>query len=46
MIIAGYARHSSDLQNQRSTQDQLDALGIVAQARGCTRFVPFMDVAI
>ena len=34
MRVLLYGRHSSDLQNPRSTADQLTALRVVAEARG------------
>lgn len=34
MRVALYARYSSDLQNERSAEDQFGALRSVVQARG------------
>lgn len=43
---AHYARHSSDLQNQRSTCDQLAALRLAGEAAGATVIQTFRDQAI
>ncbi|MCV0416331.1 MAG: recombinase family protein [Brevundimonas sp.] len=43
---AYYARRSSDLQNQRSTADQLAALRIVGQARGAVEIHAFTDEGV
>ena len=43
---AYYARRSSDLQNQRSTTDQLAALRIVGRARGAVEIHAFTDEGV
>ena len=48
MVIreAHYARHSSDMQNPRSTEDQLAALRIVSEACGAASILTFKDEGI
>jgi site-specific DNA recombinase len=46
MRVALYARYSSDLQNERSAEDQLGALRAVAQARGYLEVATFADRGI
>lgn len=48
MVIreAHYGRHSSDMQNPRSTQDQLQALRIVSEACGKASIRTFTDEAV
>lgn len=48
MVIreAHYGRHSSDMQNPRSTQDQLQALRIVSEAMGRASIRTFADEAV
>lgn len=43
---AHYGRHSSDMQNPRSTQDQLQALRIVSEACGKASIRTFTDEAL
>ena len=43
---AHYGRHSSDMQNPRSTQDQLQALRIVSEACGKASIRTFTDEAV
>src|SRR5690606_19011453 len=43
---AHYGRHSSDMQNPRSTQDQLQALRIVSEAMGRASIRTFADEAV
>ena len=45
-VVVLYGRHSSDLQNPRSTFDQLTALRVVAEARGYTVVGEFADEAV
>jgi site-specific DNA recombinase len=46
MRVALYARYSSDLQNQRSAEDQFAALRAVVQARGWLEVAAFSDLGI
>ncbi|WP_396595782.1 recombinase family protein [Brevundimonas sp. R86498] len=46
MRVALYARYSSDLQNQRSAEDQFAALRLVVQARGWQEVAAFSDLGI
>ncbi|WP_374453579.1 recombinase family protein [Phenylobacterium sp.] len=46
MRVALYARYSSDLQNERSAEDQFGALRAVAQARGWLEVAAFADRGI
>lgn len=46
MRVALYARYSSDLQNERSAEDQFGALRAVAQARGWREVAAFADRGI
>jgi site-specific DNA recombinase len=46
MRVALYARFSSDLQNERSAEDQLAALRAVVRARGWREVAAFADRAI
>jgi site-specific DNA recombinase len=46
MRVALYARYSSDLQNQRSAEDQFAALRSVVQARGWSEVAAFSDLGI
>ena len=46
MRVALYARYSSDLQNERSAEDQFGALRAVAQARGWQEVAAFADRGI
>lgn len=45
MRVALYARYSSDLQNQRSAEDQFAAIRSVIQARGWSEVACFADEA-
>jgi len=46
MRVALYARYSSDLQNERSAEDQLAALRIIVAARGWREAAAFVDRGI
>ena len=46
MRVALYARYSSDLQNQRSAEDQFAAVRTIIQARGWTEVACFADRGI
>lgn len=48
MVIreAHYGRHSSDMQNPRSTKDQLQALRIISEACGKASIRTFADEAV
>ena len=46
MRVALYARYSSDLQNQRSADDQFAALRLAVQARGWQEVAAFSDLGI
>lgn len=46
MRVALYARYSSDQQNARSAEDQLQALRLLVQARGWSVAEEFADLGI